>query len=565
MALKRGGINMGDANGDTNAVAGSSRDVQGTSASPAVSMYATGSQVFFRMRLGATPITSGTELAPFAWGCVLDSDGKSTTYEYSVMVNGAVANDRVEFKRNATTTIPDSAEDPADATLLASYSAVTDNAVGTTSPHARVVVAPTAFGGATDQFLDFAVDQADFVAAGLNVAIPLRVACGSSSDATGILDDLAGASTSRALSGVLSDAVGVSVGGVAAYAAPCPAGKACFFMPAMLPIQNISSEGYSGDMIFAAPTQTAAVSYRLGSSATVNSLTVNAGTKQRVALAGGTVGFATGYGVAESRGVYVESDRRNLLAEQRMTATYWQSSSTIKSDKVSLGTRFRVAGYNLNFGNSGETDKAGWDFLSFYAPYATTVTVEAPASAPVDIWRGASRTVTIPLAAGQTYILRSKAGGNQLAAGAVAAPDIDGTLVTSTAPISLVVGGRGWGATPTNVGCAGDEGADGVVPMKYVGTEYVTTTFSGTSNQDVRVVADENDTVVTVNGVTAATLSAGQTHKFTPSNSTYIQTSKPAAVFQNASKVACENDIAFLPPLALANIASQTYAFDVLG
>jgi hypothetical protein len=566
VALKRGGTALGDPNADTSAAPGSSRDLEGTETYPASYVYSNASQVFFRVRLGANP-ASANNLAANSWACLLDTDGRANTYEYVVAVNGAAATDQVELWKNTSTATLDSAADPAE-TLVTSYSALLDNGVGTTLAHARTLSAVTTLGGTTDYFLDFAIDQADFQAAGLTAANAIRVLCGSSTVSTALNDDLVGTGTS--MSALLSDTVSIGIDGTVAYSPLCPSGRACFYMPPMLPAPTTATGGYAvlggGDMVFASPTGAATVTYVLGGTATVNSLSVPSGGKQVVLLTGGSYGFATATGVAETRGVFATSTRRDVLAEQRYTSTAWQSSSTIKSDTVALGTRFRVAGYSLS---NSSADGSGWDYLSLYAPYATTITVAAPATAPIGIWNTASRTVTISLTAGQTYILKSVAGGSWTsAAGNGRAPEIDGTLVTSTAPISVVVGGMGWGYTPAGLSCAGDTGADGVVPVKYLGTEYVVAKFTASAQEDVRVVADTDNTQVSVNGVLAATLAAGGTYTFAPSGVQLVTATAPVAVFENTSYINCEADIGFIPPIAFAsqaNVPSMTVALNSKG
>jgi hypothetical protein len=566
VALTRGGTALADPNGDSSGAAGSSRDLEGSEVSPSVYAASNAAQVFFRVRLGASP-AAGSTLTSRAWGCLLDTDGRANTWEYLVAVDGTTAGGQVVFSKNTATATLDAPTDPAE-TQLSAYSALTDNVVGTTLAHARTVSAGTAFGGGSDTFLDFAVDQADLQAAGVTAATSVRVLCGSSSTASALDDDLVG--TGSSLSALLSDAVSFGISGATAYTSPCPAGVACFYMPAMLPAPGTAADGYAqlggGDMVFASPTGASTVTYRYGAGPGTSSLSVASGGKQIVQLTGGSNGFATGYGVAEQRGVFATSTQRDLLAEQRYTPTYWQSSSTIKADTVALGTRFRVAGYSLD--NSGG-DGSGWDYLSFYAPWTTTITVTAPNSAPTNIWNGSSRTVTLNLTAGQTYILKSLAGSAYDGTATHGrAPEIDGTLVTSTAPISVVVGGMGWGYTPAGAGCAGDTGADGVVPVKYLGTDYVVTKFTATGEEDVRVVADTDGTQVSLNGTVMATINAGGTYKFVPTGVTNITATAPVAVFENTSYINCEADIGFIPPIAFAsqaNVPSMTVSLNSKG
>lgn len=324
--------------------------------------------------------------------------------------------------------------------------------------------------------------------------------------------------------------VEVATRGSSAHAQDCPLGKTCFYLPPIQPAPPISPNGYTETVILSAPT--AAASYTLQYSAgtpAASSGSVSVGAATELSAYPGNM--VSGFNTAEQRGVMITSSVPDLIVEQRTPATYWQSSSTIRPHTAALGTRFRVAGYNLN--NANGTDNTGYDFLSFYAPQAATVTAQAPASGPASFWSGVSgKTVTVTLAAGQTYMIRTVSG-----------VDIDATLVTSTAPISVVVGGRGWGCS------AGDEGADQAMPTALFGQDFVVAKYPAPSLQDVRVLADSDNTHVSVNGSQVATLNAGGVYQLSgPSMVSYIHADQPIGVAPRARTPRVRRDSATPPP-----------------
>ena len=158
-----------------------------------------------------------------------------------------------------------------------------------------------------------------------------------------------------------------------------------------------------------------------------------------------------------------------------------------------------------------------------YAPTGATVTFVAAAGSTWGDGTGET-TVTVTLTAGQTYSLRTTIGTN-----------IDGALVTATAPISVSSGGRGWGS-----GC-GDDGSDHLVPTSQWGTDFVVVDMRATAEEQTVIVADTAGTTYTVTrsggGATlTGTLNAGDVFRFPVANQgeiVRIATNNPVAVFHN--------------------------------
>ncbi len=347
-----------------------------------------------------------------------------------------------------------------------------------------------------------------------------------------------------------SAALSLLLPGVALADQACPAGKSCYYVTPIIPPPAISPDAYGGDLLVASPQTAATATYSING-AVDQPLSVAAGSSTRIAFTSTMV--ATAFHQALSQGLFLQSTNATLIPDERVTATFWQSSATVKPSTVALGTRFRAGGYSLNLANG--TDATGYDYVIVYAPTAANITATAPTGATLPYWGDsiATATTTFSLAAGQTFILRTRTG-----------VDIDGALITSDVPVSVAAGGRGWGAS------CGDDGEDLLVPADKFGSTFVVAAWPATTNNRVRVVADTDNTLVhyTTNGTTinSATINGGQFVEFVPAANTItlVTSSNPTIVFQNAGLSSCELDLAVVPPTVFANIASQTLAVNVL-
>ncbi|MCB9599259.1 MAG: hypothetical protein H6720_02710 [Sandaracinus sp.] len=339
-----------------------------------------------------------------------------------------------------------------------------------------------------------------------------------------------------------------------AEAQACPIGRACFYVPPALPTPPTFSVDW--DMVISSPRGTITGTWRAGGGP-ATAFSVSPGMPLTVPLST-TEGTASGFGTAESRGIFIEASSAELVVNHRLIEGPWQSSSTIKSSAYALGQRFRLGSYNLDVVNTTST---GYDYTAVYAPFGGDVTFQAPPGAPLPFWEGrATASFTVSLTAGQTYIARTVPGN-------VCNREQVGGLVTATDSIAVSIGGRGWSGGCSTTGGCGDDGADNILPVTGVGTQYVIHDFPTTNAQgeDVAVVADVAGTEVRINGVLVATLNAGQVHIAAVSGLTYIETSQPATVYQNSGRSTCEIDVAIIPPVVLAPLGEWVTDFNVVG
>ena len=339
-----------------------------------------------------------------------------------------------------------------------------------------------------------------------------------------------------------------------AEAQACPIGRSCFYVPPALG----TPQGYTvdWDMVISSPRGTITGTWRAGTG-TATAFSVSPGTPLIVPLST-TEGAAGAYETAETRGIFIEASSAELIVNHRLVVGPWQSSTTIKNATYALGQRFRLGSYNLNNNSSAGT---GFDYTAVYAPFGGTVTFTAPPGATLPFWQASpNASFSVVLAPGQTYVSRTIPAG-------ICTREQVGGLVTSTDPIAVSVGGRGWSGGCSTTGGCGDDGADNILPVTGVGTQYVIHDFPTTNSEgeDVTIVADVDGTEVRVNGTLVATLNAGGVHRRAVTALTYIETSRPATVYQNSGLSSCEIDLAIIPPIVLAPVGQWITDFNVSG
>lgn len=190
LELAQGGTPVGDVQGDATGY----RDVVGDAANPVAYVYVDPDHLYFRVRADGDPLKGPGDFNSGAWGVEIDTDGGRTAYEFLALVDG-VSNPAVRLRQNTTPGLPNDPLDQAE-TLLATYP---------TATYARVVAAPSMFGGDPDFFVDWAVDLADLFASGVDLSEPLLFVFGTSNNKRTLNADLWG--TTMSLDTLWSDAV----------------------------------------------------------------------------------------------------------------------------------------------------------------------------------------------------------------------------------------------------------------------------------------------------------------------------------------------------------------------
>ncbi len=186
---RNGGLPLTDIEGD----AASGRDIVGNPMNPALYIASDATHLYIRLRLDVDPRQNTTNIGPFGWGCLINTDSELTTYEYSIMLDGVNNPDIIYLYKNTMTTMPNSPADAPDRFAITTVGAPLTMAVG----HAQVVkVNPGAFGDSgvinDDFFMDWAIELAPALLAGFNPSNPVNYYCGSTSNGTNIGADCMG-------------------------------------------------------------------------------------------------------------------------------------------------------------------------------------------------------------------------------------------------------------------------------------------------------------------------------------------------------------------------------------
>lgn len=211
IAVRQGGVALGDpaTDGQVNG-----REIIGDAQNPAIYLYADGTDFFVRLRLNATPLSSPTNLAPFGWGLLIDTNADYKQYEFALMISGKNNEENIQYWKNTVSTNTGDPTDTAE-TLLRSY------------PHnfapggnIRVLEAPSMFGGDADYFLDFSIPLVDLYGPGnanFSPSTSLTLWGGASSSANNIQTDLGGTASApgpETLPATASDPVRLDGGAV---------------------------------------------------------------------------------------------------------------------------------------------------------------------------------------------------------------------------------------------------------------------------------------------------------------------------------------------------------------
>lgn len=184
----------------------------------------------------------------------------------------------------------------------------------------------------------------------------------------------------------------------------------------------------------------------------------------------------------------------------------------------SLGTSYRILSYKVTLLNSGSA-------LGVVAPNNGTVLTFYN--------HQTGNTSTINLNQGQTYYFEETANGN----------DITGSTIESNLPVAV------FGSVKiVNIpqGCLyGDHIVEQMMPLSSWGRNFITVSLEGrdSSGDIFRILADQNATSVTINGIFAATINSGDYHEVNLAGMNSISSDKPVLVAQYAKGTSCSGNL----------------------
>ncbi len=178
-----------------------------------------------------------------------------------------------------------------------------------------------------------------------------------------------------------------------------------------------------------------------------------------------------------------------------------------------LGTEYQVLGYR----NVGVVN--GNQFLIVGTEDGTVVTITPTVTVGI---RTAGVPYNITINQGETYLLRDTNG---------LPSDLTGTRISSTEPIGLF-GGHQSANIPRGF-ISDDHLVEMIPPMTSYGRRFVTVPLATRLNGDYfRVLASEDNTNVTIDGVAQAPLNSNQYFETNLTGASYIESDKPVLVAQ---------------------------------
>ncbi len=295
---------------------------------------------------------------------------------------------------------------------------------------------------------------------------------------------------------------------------------------------------------------TVTVSQPANPSFTPITITLSPFTTQTVDLTSQLANIECGPGdVIQNRGLKVKSNN-NIAVYYEVNVNGPNPELFALKGKNALGTQFYITSQNFLNNSNAYTVPPLSSFNIVASEDNTSLTI-IPSN---NITGHAGGTpFTIILNRGQTYAA--------IASSQAAAQHLGGSKVTSTKPIAITLaddlleGGTTYGG-----GCQ-DLAGDQTVPINVLGLNYIAIRSNLSSPYDkINVIAIQNGTSVTQDGVLVSTLNAGQGLQLPVSNPTsYIQASNPIYAFQLAG-YGCEVGSALLPQIDCTGSGSVSVA-----
>jgi gliding motility-associated-like protein len=210
--------------------------------------------------------------------------------------------------------------------------------------------------------------------------------------------------------------------------------------------------------------------------------------------------------------------------------------------KNSLGTQFIVP--FQNFLNNAAYARSGFDIVA--TQNNTTVTINPKNDI---VGHPANVPFVIILQKGETYSAQAVSTSAGL--------HLSGSTVVADKPIAITIVDDSMSGAPYG-GCA-DLMGDQIIPISVTGKEHITIKGYLNGPDKVYIVATQNNTQVTIDGVNVAILNITDMYVHTQTNATaYTQTDKPVYVL-HTSGFGCEVGGAIVPPIVCTG--SNTVAF----
>ncbi|TGM01692.1 hypothetical protein [Leptospira jelokensis] len=152
---------------------GNSRDIVGNSTYPDFYNYYDGTDIYFRMRVSASPLQTISNFSTFSWGLLIDSNQNDSHYEWLVLLDGINNPDRIRVGQKTNINNP------------GVYTVAADTFYTITGTISANAVSPSF--GVNDHLLDIKISKSEFTQiTGIDQNTRIRYFIGSSSSSDSI-------------------------------------------------------------------------------------------------------------------------------------------------------------------------------------------------------------------------------------------------------------------------------------------------------------------------------------------------------------------------------------------
>ncbi len=228
-------------------------------------------------------------------------------------------------------------------------------------------------------------------------------------------------------------------------------------------------------------------------------------------------------------GLQIRSD--NLVTAYYEVNQWYNPEIYALKGKNALGTEFYISSQNV-WSNGGYTPTPYSSFEIVATEDNTIVTITPSKNI---VGHTAGTTFTILLNKGQTY--------SATATSQTAANHLMGSHVTSDKPIAITISDD----SVAKDGCR-DLIGDQTIPVNIIGKEYIIMKGQMFTDERFFILAVQNNTAITINGVYVTTINAGQTYSEAFTTNTHVEATNPIYMY-HVSGFQCELGSAILPPI----------------
>ncbi len=253
--------------------------------------------------------------------------------------------------------------------------------------------------------------------------------------------------------------------------------------------------------------------------------------------------------LANNTGILIESTA-DITCYYELSPTNNPDIWALKGEN-GLGTEFYVPVQNI-WPNGNYTPELPYTSFDIVATEDNTVVSIYPKT-DLDYSHPALQAFTVFLDRGQTY----SGSVGKFDIGILPSENPSGTVIVSNNNIAVSI--KDDSVNPTGYGGCRDVMGDQLVPTDILGLEYIAQKGFLNGDDQVYVLATDNNTEVYIDGVYQTTLFGGEMYNYSLSEDViFINCTNPVYVIQNTG-FGCEVGMAILPPLNCAGSESVSF------